>query len=146
MFFIVYEICLCLHELEVFYTVFLNFHQLWKGELISWGETILQNKWIVCSFSLISFRNLKDPNSASLIRFQCILHGSEVFFSLFKNFLKLTRGDLISWEEGILQNDWIICFPFCTYILEIWRTQTLHHWSDFNAFYIIQQSFKVHWS
>ena len=128
--------------LTVIFSVFGNFFKLKRGNLISWGEPILQNGWIIWSPLLyFNFRSLKDPNSLSFIRFQCILHDSAVLFSGFWNFLKLKRGDLISWGEPILQNGWIIWFPSYISILEVWRTQILCHSLDFNLFYIIEQYF-----
>ena len=98
-----------LHDAAVLLSVFSNFLKLKKGDLISWGEPILPNGWIIWSPLLyFYFKNLRDPNSSSSSRFQCILHHSAVLFSVFLNFLKLKRGDLISWEKPILQNGWII--------------------------------------
>ena len=91
---------------------FWKFIKLMRGDLISWGEPILQNGWIIWSPLLyFNFRSLKDPNSLSFIRFQCILYDSAVPFSAFWKFIKLKRGDLISWGEPILQNGWIIWSP-----------------------------------
>ena len=101
-----------LHDSAVLFSVFSNFLKLKMAELISWGEPILQNGWIIWSPLLyFNFKNLRDPNSSSSSRFQCILHDSAVLFSVFSNFLKLKRGDLISWGEPILQNGWIIWSP-----------------------------------
>ena len=97
---------------QYFSQVFEIFFKLKRGDLISWGEPILQNGWIIWSPLLyFNFRSLKDPNSLSFIRFQYILHDSAVFFSGFWKFIKLKRGDLISWREPILQNVWIIWSP-----------------------------------
>ena len=73
------------------------------------SSTFVQNGSIIW-FPLLyfNFRSLKDPNSSSFIRFQSILHDSAVLFSASWNFLKLKRGDLISWREPILQNSWIL--------------------------------------
>ena len=90
---------------------FSKIHQIKEGDLISWSEPILQNGWIIWSFLLyFHFRNFKDPNSSSFIRFQCILHDSAELLSGFWNFLKLNRGDQIFWADPILQNRWIICY------------------------------------
>ena len=101
-----------LHDSAVLFSVFSNFLKLKMGELISWGEPILQNCWIIWSPLLyFHFKSLRDPNSSSSSRFQCILHDSAGFFSVFSNFLKLKMGELISWGETILQNGWIIWSP-----------------------------------
>ena len=101
-----------LHDLVALFSIFWNFLKLKRGDLISWGEPILQNCWIIWSPLLyFNFKNLRDPNSLSSSRFQCILHDSEVLFSFFSNFLKLNRRDIISWGEPILQNGWIIWSP-----------------------------------
>ena len=124
-----------LHDSAVLFSVFWNFVKLRKGDLISWGEPILQNGWIIWSHLLyFNIRNFRDPNCSSFIRFQCILHNSAVIFSLFWNFLKLKKGDVISWGEPILQSGWIIVPSFCISILEIWRTRILRQSLDFNAF------------
>ena len=124
-----------LHDLAVLFSVFWNFVKLRKGDLISWGEPILQNGWIIWSHLLyFNIRNFRDPNCSSFTRFQCILHNSAVIFSLFWNFLKLKKGNVISWGEPILQSRWIIVPSFCISILEIWRTRILRQSLDFNAF------------
>ena len=90
----------------------LKIHQIKEGGPNFLGEPILENGWIIWSALLyFNFRNLKDPNSLSFIRFQCLLHDSAVLFSGFWNFIKLKRRDLISWGEPILQNNWIIWSP-----------------------------------
>ena len=131
-----------LHDSAVLFSIFLNFLKLKRGYLISWGEPIVQNGWIIGSHLVyFNFKNFRDPNSSSSSTFQCILHDSAVPFSIFSNFLKLKRGDLIYWGEPILQNCWIIWPPFCISILKILGIQILRHLVDFNAFYTIQQYF-----
>ena len=44
------------------------------------------------------FKTLRVPNPMSLSKFQCILHDSALYFSVFKNFLKLKRRCVISWR------------------------------------------------
>ena len=101
-----------LHDSEVLFSFFSNFLKLKRGDQFSWGEPILQNSLIIWSPLLyFNFKNLMDPNSSWLGRFQYILHDSAVLFSVFSNFLKLKRADLISWWEPILQNGWIIWSP-----------------------------------
>ena len=62
-----------------------------------WGEPILQKVCIIWSPLLyFNFKSFMEPNSWSLIRFQCIVHDSWVLFSESWNFYKLKRGDQIS--------------------------------------------------
>ena len=94
------------------FLIFFKFPQIKEGGPNFLGETILQNSWIIWSPLLyFYFKNLRDPNSSSSSRFQCILHDSAVLFSVFSNFLKLKMAELISWREPILQNRWIIWSP-----------------------------------
>ena len=101
-----------LHDSAAPFSIFSNFLKLKRGDLIYWGEPILQNCWIICSPLLyFNFKKFTDPNSSWSGRFQCILHEAAVVFSVFSNFVKLKRVDLISWGEPILQNGWIIWSP-----------------------------------
>ena len=85
---------------------FWSFSKLKWGDLISWGEPVLQSGWIIWSPLLhLNLKSFKDPNSSLFIRFQCILHGSGVLFSEFLNFQEIKRGDLISWGEPVQQNE-----------------------------------------
>ena len=91
------------HDAIVLFSGFWNFFKWKRGDLISRGEAILQNSCIIWSPLLyLKCRSLKDPNSLLFIRFQCVLHDAGGFFWGFWNFLKLKRGDLISWDEAIL--------------------------------------------
>ena len=59
--------------------------------------------WIFWSPLLyFNFESFLDPNSSSFIRFQCILHDSEVLFSESWNFYKLKSGGPNFWGEPIL--------------------------------------------
>ena len=62
------------------------------------GEQILKKVRIIWSpFLYVYFKSFMDPNSSSfIIRFQCILHDSELLFSESLNFYKFKRVDLIS--------------------------------------------------
>ena len=121
---------------------FLKFSQIKEGGPNFLGEPILQNGWIIWSPLLyFNLRNLRDPNSSSFSRFQCILHDSAVLLWVFLNFLKLKRGDLISWGNQFCRTAELFGPPFCISIWEIWGTQILRHSVDFNAFYMIQQYF-----
>ena len=113
------------------------------------GEPIMQNGWIIWSL-LLYFKNFKDPNSASLIRFKCILHDAAVLFSVFQNFLKFKRDYLSSWGRGGEGKGNQFCRTielfgadfFTSFIsfLGILMTRIMRHSLHFNAFYIIQQS------
>ena len=104
------------------FSVFKNFLKWKSGDLIPWGEPILQNGWIIWSPLLCFYiRNLKHPNSSSFITFQCMLHDLAALLWVFKTFLKLKKGNLLSWEEPILQNHWVVWSPFCLSILQIRR-------------------------
>ena len=59
-------------------------------------------------FLYFNFKNLKNPNSSSIIRFQYIVHDSGEPFLDSWSFYKLKRGDVISWGGPIFQNSWII--------------------------------------
>ena len=78
-----------LHDSAVLSSVFSIFLKLKRADLISWGEPIPQNGWIIWSPLLyFNFKSLRDLNSSPSSRFQCILHDSAVLFSVFSNFLK----------------------------------------------------------
>ena len=82
-----------LHDSPAFFSIFRIFLKLKRVDLISWGEPILQNDWIICSPLLyFNSRNLRESYSSSFIRFQCFLHDSPLLFSIFWNFLKLKKG------------------------------------------------------
>ena len=131
-----------LHDSAVLFSVFSNFLKLKMAELISLGEPILQNGWIIWSpLVYFNFKSFRDPNSSSSSRFQCILHDSAVLFSVFADFLKWKRGDLISWGNRFCRTAELFGPPFCIWILKIWGIQILRHPVAFNAFYTIQQCF-----
>ena len=110
------------------------------------GEPVVQNgKVIWYSILYFNIKYLNDPNFSWFIRFQCILHDSAVLLSVFENFFKLKRGDLISSKEPILENGWLIWSPLLYFNIKLWRTQILPHLLDFNAFYMIQQYFCNFW-
>ena len=94
-----------LHDSEVLFSFFSNFLKLKTGGPNFLGGTN-SAEWLNYLVPLLyfNFKNLRNPNSSSSSRFQCILHDSEVLFSFFSNFLKLKRGGQISWGEPILQN------------------------------------------
>ena len=92
-----------LDEATLILSIFWNLFKLRRGDLISWGEPILQNGWIIWSPLLyFNFRVLNYSNSWSFIRFQWILNDSQASFSFFWNIVKLRRGDPTCWGEPIL--------------------------------------------
>ena len=105
-----------LHDSGVLFSDFWNSHTFKKGDLISWGKGTNSVEWLNYSSPLLyfNFKSLKDTNSSSFSRFQCILHDSGILLSDFKNFHKLKKGDQISWGEPILQKGWIIG-PLCVF-------------------------------
>ena len=71
-----------------------------------------------------NFKSFLDPNSASFIRFQCILHDSGRVFSESWNFYKLKRGDVISEE-----NQFSECLNFLA------RPSVFQHWKFFRPIF-----------
>ena len=60
----------------------LKFQQIKEGGPTFWGEPILKKVSIIWSPLLyFNFNSIMDPNSSSLIRFQCIPHDLGVLFS-----------------------------------------------------------------
>ena len=113
----------------------LKFLQIKEGKLNFWGKPTLQKVWIIwCPFLHFNFKRFIDTNSSSfIIRYQCILHDSEVLFSEAWNFYKLCRSDLIIGGNHFAQS---LNFgpPFCILILKVLWTQILRHLLDFNVF------------
>ena len=70
----------------------LKFSQIKQGRPNFWGEPILQSVWSIRSpFLYLNFESFLDPNSSSLIGFQCIHHDSLVLFEESWNWYKLRR-------------------------------------------------------
>ena len=92
---------------------FLNFLKLRRGDLISLEGPIQQGGRIIWSSSLLyfNFRNLRNPNSSSLIGFPCILHDSAVLFSVFGDFLGVGGGASFLRGGAVLRDGWVIWFP-----------------------------------
>ena len=143
-----------LHDSVVLLSVFEIFLKLKMGDLISWEEPMVQNGWITFSPLLyFNIKLLKDPNSLSYIRFQCILHDSAVLLSVFENFLKLKRWDQISLGELILENAWIIRSALLYFNIKRLKegggggpnffggTNSAERLKNFDAFYMMQQYF-----
>ena len=94
------------------FSIFRNFLKLKRGDLICWGQPILQNTWLFGP-ALLYFNswNLTESNSSSFFALEWFAMDSPLLFSIFWNFVKLKRADLVSWWEPILQNVWIIWSP-----------------------------------
>ena len=70
-----------------------NFQKSKRGHVISWGEPILQNDWIIWSSLLyFNFKSFKYPNFLLFIRFQCILLLFRSTFLRILKFLQIKEG------------------------------------------------------
>ena len=117
----------------------IEYLQIKQGGPSFWGEPILQKVWIIWSLLLyLNFKGFVDPKSSSFIRFQCILHDSEVLFSESWNFYKLKRGDPISGGNQFCRKSELFGPPFCISILKVFWTQIFRHSLEFNPFCMIQ--------
>ena len=146
-----------LHDSGVLFSESWNFYKLKRGDLISWGNqfcrkselfvrrfciSILQKVWIIWfPLQYFNFKSFMDPNSSSLIRFQCILRDSGVLFSESWNFYKLKRGDLISGGNEFCRKSELFGSPFCISILKVLWRQILRPYLDFNGFCMIKENF-----
>ena len=114
--------------------------QIKEGGPNFWGEPILQKVSIFWSPLLcFNWKNFKNPNSSSFIRFQYILLDSEELFSDFWNFYELKRGVLISGGNQFCRKSQLFGNPLCISVLKVLRTQFLLHSLDFNTFCFIQE-------
>ena len=118
-----------------------KFLQIKDGGPNFWGEQMLQKDWIIWSPSLYkTFKSIKNQKSASVTRFQCILHHSEVPFEKFKRddlvwlrrnflrvlkFLQIKEGRCNLRGEQILQNGPVRGSPVLHFNLKISETQNL---------------------
>ena len=85
-----------LYDSGVPFSGFSNFYKLKRGDLISVGEPIFQNLWIIWSpFLYLNLKSPMKPNSSSFIRYQSILKESGRLFWESINFYELKMGDLI---------------------------------------------------
>ena len=125
---------------RVSFSEYSNEKELKRGDLISWGEPILQKIWIIWSPLLyLNVKIFKDPNSMPFIRFQCILYDSEELLLDFWNFHKLKRGRLISGGNQFWRKSELFGLPYCISILKVLTAQILRHSLDFHAFCFIQE-------
>ena len=132
-----------LHDSGVLFSESWNFYKLKRGDLISWGNqfcrkselfvrrfciSILQKVWIIWfPLQYFNFKSFMDPNSSSLIRFQCILRDSGVLFSESLNFYILNMGYLISGGKEFCRMSELFRPLFCVSILKVLWTQILRH-------------------
>ena len=108
-----------LYDSGVFLSGFSNLYKLKRGDLISGGEPIFQNVWIIWSPLLyLNLESSMDWNSSSLIRFQFILHESGRLFSESWNFYKLKRGGPNFWGNQFCRMSEFFGPPFCISILK----------------------------
>ena len=129
-----------LEDSGILFTERSNFYKLKSGVLISVTNQFCRISELFGSPLLyFNFTSFLDPNSSSLIRFQCILHDSGVPFSGFWNFYKLKSGDLISSANQFCRLSELFGPPFCILVLKVLRTEFLPHSLDFNAFYMIYE-------
>ena len=122
----------------------LKFLQIKEGGPNFWGEPLLQNVWIISSPHLFfNFKRFLDPNSASFLRFQSILHELGRIFSESWNFLKLRREGPNFCGEPILQNVGIIWSPLLYFNFESFLDP--NSW-PFISFQPIFQNLWIIWS
>ena len=114
--------------------------QIKHCDLILGGKPLLQKVWVIWSpFLYLNFKTFLDPNSSSLIRFQCIVHESRVIFWEPFNFQKLKCGDLIFARIQFCRKSELFSPPFCISILKVLLTQILRHsLLDFIVFCMIE--------
>ena len=130
-----------MHSSWVLFAESWNFYKLKRWGLISGGNQFCR-KWIIWSPLLyLKFKSFLHPNWQSFIRFQSILHGSEVFFSESWNFYKLKRGNLISGGNQFCRKSQLLYPPFCISILKVLWSEIYSHSLEFNAFSMIQEYF-----
>ena len=111
-----------LHDPGVLLSKFWNFYKLKRGDLI------LQKVWIIWSPLLhFNFKSFMDPNSSSLIRFQCLAHDSGVLFWESWIFFKLKRLDLISRGNQFCRMSELFGNPFSISILKILLTEIFRY-------------------
>ena len=87
-----------LHDSGILFAESWSFYKLKRGDLIC-GESQFCRKSVLFAppppLLFFNFKRFLDPNSWSLIRFECVLHGSGVLFSESLHFSKLKKRDLI---------------------------------------------------
>ena len=120
----------------------LKFLQFKEGGPNFWKEPISQKVWIIWSLVLyFNFKSFLDPNCSSFIRFQRILHDSEVLFSESSNSYKLKRLDPISGGKQFCRKSELFRSPFCILIIKVLSTKFLRHSLDLKSFCMIQEYF-----
>ena len=121
---------------------FLKFSQIKEGDLVFWGNHFCRPAELLGPPFCISIWEIWGTQILGhSVDFNAFYLIQQYFGSVFLNFLKLKRGDLISWGNQFCRTAESFGPPFCILIWEIWGTQILRHSVDFNAFYMIQQYF-----
>ena len=117
---------------------FFHFFKLKMGNLISWGEPILENVWIIwLPLLYFNFKYLKD--SYSSLDFDAVLHDWEVLFS---------GGEW--WTNSVKQpNNWVASCAFQFKILKdsnflsfIRFRCILHDWAVFFSVFFLKWKMK----
>ena len=133
-----------LYDSGVFFLEPWNFYKLKRGDLISGVEPMLQKVLIIWSSLLyFNFKSFMEPNSSSLIRFQCIVHDSGVLLSESWNFYKWKWGDLNYEGNQFRRMSELFRPPFFISILKVVWTQIHRHSLDFKALVLIQEYFSM---
>ena len=131
-----------LYDSGVLLSGFWSFYKLRRGDLISRGEPILQNVWIIWSPLLyFSFKSFLDPNSLPFIGFQMHFvwfRGTSVRVS---KFLQVKEGDLISAGNQFCRMSELFGHPFCISILKVLWTQLPRHSLDFSPLCMNDEDF-----
>ena len=120
----------------------LKFVEIRHGGSNFWREPIFEILWMIWSPLLyFEIKSFLDPNSATFIKFQCILYDSAVLLSGFSNLHKLKTRDLISGVSQFCRSSEVFGPSLCTSILKVSSTQILRHSFDFSPFCMNQEDF-----
>ena len=108
--------------IQEYFSQSLEFLKIKMGRANFWGEPILQKVLIILSPLLyFNLETLKDPNSSSFIRFQCILYDSEEILWDFWNFFKFKSGDLISGRNQFCKKSGLFGPPILYFNFKIFK-------------------------
>ena len=110
------------HDSGVLFSDVENSNKLIMGDLISRGQPILQNSWIIwfpLCISILKVLRTQILHHSLHLKALCMIH--EYFSQTFENFHTLKRGELISWGKPILQVGWIIWFVLLYFNFKSWK-------------------------